>query len=124
MTTNSNLITNWFLKVPNNSSLKNLIDLEKLNCINMLSTESKGLGVKKAIYSIGDTPFRIEVDFWKGDDFYSYNVKKVLLTKDSVSVKANASVEDGEWFMDDVLLMLPKDIQLEIIMNLDLFYNL
>ena len=107
-----------------NPSLKNLVELEKLNCIRMIRTESKGLGVKKAIYSIGNTPFRVEVDFWKGDDFYSYNVKRVLFTKDSVSVKANADIEDGEWLMDDVLLMLPKDIQLEIIMNLDLFYNL
>ena len=117
-------MSHWPSEVSSNPSLKNLIDLEKLNCIHMIKSESKGLGVRKAIYSIGDTPFRVEVDFWKGDDFYSYNVKKVLFTKDSVSVKANAIVEDGEWFMDDVLLMLPKDVQIEIIMNLDLFYNL
>jgi hypothetical protein len=108
----------------NNPGFKNLLDLEKLDCIKILKTESKGFGLKRATYSIGDTPFKIEIEFWKGDDFYSYNVKKIMFTKDSISVKANAHIEDGEWHMDDVLLMLPKEIQLEIIMNLDLFYNL
>lgn len=101
-----------------------LKDLESLSFIDVIKTKSIGLGVKKAIYSIRDTLFCIEVDYWRGDDFYSYDVKKIIVAKSSISVKVNELVEDGEWNMEDVLPMLPKDIQLEVIMNLDLFCKL
>jgi hypothetical protein len=74
--------------------------------------------LKNIIFNIRNTNFFIEIKYWKGNDFYSYDVNYIkIYNKDfSVSDSSNDSLR-----MEDCLDSLPEEAQLEILMNLDLF---
>lgn len=102
-------------------SLKNLLDLERLNCIEMCKTVSVGFDLKKVLFKIKNTDFFIQSEYWKGDNFYAYDTSCIKIV-DADSIRfGNDLHKCKKWNIEDSLKLMPKDVQLEILMNLDLF---
>lgn len=100
---------------------KKLLDLETLSFLHFTRTESVGLGVKKYIFSIIDTPYRLEVLSYKGDEFVAYNPGLMVILKYNFNSSKIISPKLEESSIEAILQELPEDVQKSILFNIDLF---
>ena len=104
-------------------SIKNIVKLERLECIEHYRSESSGLGIKKSIYRIKNSDYFIKVEYWRGDNFYSYDTDCIkFIGIDSLNYP-NDMHKYSSWSIQDCIKLLPEDAQIEILMNLDLFMS-
>ena len=76
--------------------------------------------MKNITFKIKNTDFFIETKYWRGDDFYCYDVNYIKIYD-----KKNKSDDKFEtWSFQDCLLDMPEDVQMEMLMNLDLFMRM
>ena len=105
-------------------NLNNILNLEKLNCIEIHKSITMGFGVKSVIFKIKDSNFFIKVKYWRGDEFYSYDANDIQIIDIDSLKYPNDMHRYNSWSLQDCLRLLPESAQKEIIMNLDLFMGL
>ena len=103
------------------SYIKNIVRLERLSCIELYSTSPAGLGVKRNLYRIKDSDYFIKVEYWKGDDFYSYDSNYIEFIDIDYLKYPNDAHKYNKLSIQDCLKSLPSKAQDEVLMNLDLF---
>ena len=104
-------------------SIKNIAGLEKLSCIEHYKSDSSGFGIKRSIYRVKNSDFFIKIEYWKGDNFYSYDANCVeFIGIDSLKYP-NDMHKYSSWSAQDIIKLLPESAQIEILMNLDLFIS-
>ena len=89
-----------------------------MKCIKVCRSEGVAYDLKNIIFNIKDTNFFIETKYWKGDDFYCYDVNYIKIYNKDLSVSKEAA---NRWSIQDCLKEMPEEAQVEILMNLDLF---
>ena len=104
-------------------NIKNIVKLESLECIERYKSESSGLGVKKSIYRIKNSDYFIKIEYWKGEDFYSYDTDYIKFIDIDSLKYPNDMHKYSSWSIQDCIKLLPEDAQVEILMNLDLFMS-
>jgi len=104
-------------------NIKNITKLEGLECIEHYKSESSGLGIKKSIYRIKNSDYFINIEYWKGDNFYSYDTDYIkFIGIDSLKYPNDMHKYDS-LPIQDCIKLLPENAQIEILMNLDLFMS-
>ena len=104
-------------------SIKNIAGLEKLGCIEHHKSDSSGFGVKRSTYRIKNSDFFIKIEYWKDDNFCSYDVNCVEFISIDSFKYPNDMHKYGSWSIQDIIKLLPEPAQVEILMNLDLFIS-
>ena len=105
------------------SFIKNFSRLEKLKCIDICKSEGVAYDLKNVTLNIRGTNFFIETKYWKGEDFYCYDINYIKIYNKKTDFGVS-SREPERWSIEDCLKEMPEDAQVEILMNLDLFMEI
>jgi len=106
------------------SCIKNIVRLEGLSCIELHEASSSSFGIKKNIYRIKETDYFIKVEYWKGDNFYSYDTDYIEFISIDNLKYPNDMHKYRKISMQNCLKLLPEKAQEEVLMNLDLFVSI
>lgn len=96
-------------------------DFNSLSFLKLIKSEGVGLGVKKYIYRVIGSAYRLELLTYKGDDFYSYNPELIKIIKYDFGTNSVVSPKQIEATIEDVILEMPEDNRKEALFNINLF---